>query len=52
MAYKFKLALEYDLEADNEGDAIYELVELLRREWINYADEGELSKVEEPIKSP
>ena len=45
MAYKFKLALEYELHVENEEDAIYELVELIRRDWIYYADEGDLTEV-------
>ena len=47
MAYRFTLQLEYNLEADNEQEAISELVELLKRDWTYYADEGELVKVDE-----
>lgn len=47
MAYKFKYTIEYDLEADNEQDAIYELIDLIRRDWPYYTDEGALTKVDE-----
>lgn len=46
MAYKFKHQIEYELESDNQEDAIYELVELIRNDWIYYADEGDLEEVE------
>ena len=45
MPYKFKLNLTYNLESDNEQDAIYELVDLIRRYWEYYADEGDLVEV-------
>jgi len=45
MAYKFSLTLEYDLEADNEEDAIAELVYAIGHDWIEYADNGELVEI-------
>ena len=45
MPYKFTLKLSYNLESDNEQDAIYELVDLIKRDWQYYADEGNLVEV-------
>ena len=45
MAYKFKLLLTYDLESDEEEDAVYELADLIKRDWPSYIDEGTLTKV-------
>lgn len=45
MSYKFKLNLTYDLESDNEDDAITEVVDLIKRDWPYYADEGDLVQV-------
>ena len=38
--YKFTLTLCYDIEAEDDEDAVYQLVDLVRDDWINYADQG------------
>ena len=45
MSYKFTLKLSYNLKSDNEDDAVSELVDLIKRDWPYYADEGDLVKV-------
>ena len=45
MPYKFKLNLTYNLESDNEDDAITEVVDLIKRDWPYYVDEGDLVEV-------
>jgi len=47
--YKFKLAVDYEVEAEDEEEALYQLADLIRRDWPYYLDEGELEKVETPL---
>jgi len=44
--YKFKLVIDYKVEAEDEEEALYQLAELIRRDWPYYLDEGDLEKVE------
>ena len=44
MAYKFTHTIEYDLDFDTEEEALDELANSLRRDWIYFSDEGELVK--------
>ena len=45
MAFVFKHKLEYHLDTDDREQAIYDLVDLIRRDWPYYADEGTLTRV-------
>lgn len=49
--YKFKLKLEYELKANDEEGAIEELVNLIKRDWPYYADEGELTSLPTKLDS-
>jgi len=44
--YKFKLVIDYEVEAEDEEEALYQLADLIRRDWPYYLDEGDLEKVE------
>jgi len=44
--YKFKLVVDYEVEAEDEEEALYQLADLIRRDCPYYLDEGELEKVE------
>jgi len=44
--YKFKLVIDYEVEAEDEEEALYQLADLIRRDCPYYLDEGELEKVE------
>jgi len=41
ITFKFTLNIEYEVEAENEEEAVYEVVEIIRKDWIYYADEGD-----------
>jgi len=43
--YHFTHTLDYTIEAESEDDAIYELVDLIRRDWEDYADAGDLKEI-------
>jgi len=44
--YKFKLVIDYEVAAEDEEDALYQLADLMRREWPYYIEEGELELVD------
>jgi len=44
--YKFKLVIDYEVEAEDEEEALYQLADLIRRDWHYYLDEGDLEKVQ------
>jgi len=45
--YKFTYTLEYEVEAEDEQDAIYALADLVKRDWPEYLNEGELTEINE-----
>ena len=43
--YKFTHTISYELEAEDEDDAIDQLADLIKRDWLDYIDSGELGEV-------
>jgi len=50
--YRFTLRLDYTLKANNEWDAMHELVALMRQDWPFYAIKGDWEEVESTIPKP
>ena len=44
--YKYTYLLDYEVEAETEQDAVYEVVDLIRCDWPEYLDNGELTEVQ------
>ena len=44
--YKFELTFGYELDAESEDDAINEVADLIRHDWQEFIDEGDLTEVE------
>lgn len=44
--YNFTLELDYEFEAEDEAEAIGILVDMIKRDWQYYADEGAMEEVE------
>lgn len=45
--YKFSYTIEYEVEAESEQDAIYEVADLMKRDWPEYLNEGEFKELEQ-----
>jgi len=43
MKYKWELTIGYELEAESEEDAIAVVIDLIKQDWIDFADDGELT---------
>jgi hypothetical protein len=40
--YRFTHLIEYTVDAEDEDDAVTQIADLIRRDWIDYLDSGEL----------
>lgn len=45
--YRFSYRIEYEVEGEDEQDAVNALADLLKRDWPEYLNEGELIEVKE-----
>ena len=44
--YQFEYTIIYNIKADNEDDAIERIADLIKDDWPDYLDEGELIVLE------
>jgi hypothetical protein len=42
-SFHFSHTIEYEVEAEDEEDAIYQITDLIRRDWPEYIDNGNIT---------